>query len=128
MKLIWLGAAALFIAGCTSLTDTRPVPGFDATATSFTGWVRIAGGEFQLVSEQRQLRDPMMRPCVSGALPQNAQDAARDLNGSRVEFVGRAVAWADRDGSQTLNHRGSLIINECRSDYVIAAQTVRVLQ
>lgn len=128
MKLIFLGAGALLVAGCTTVTDTLAVSGLDRNATSFTGWVRVTGGEFQLVSEQRQLRELMMRPCISGALPQNAQDAARDLNGSRVEFTGRAVAWTDRDGPQTLNHLGSLITNECRSDYVIAAQTVRVLQ
>jgi hypothetical protein len=128
MKLILFGAGALLVAGCASLPDTRAVSGFDANATNFTGWVRVTGGEFQLVSEQRLLRDPMMRHFISGALPQNSQDAARDLNGSRVEMVGRAVAWADRDGAQTLNHRGSLITNQCRSDFVIAAQTVRVLQ
>lgn len=128
MKLILLGAAALLIAGCTTLPDTRSVSGFDAQATNFTGWVRVTGGEFQLVAEQRQLRDRMMRPCISGALPRNAQDAAGDLNGSRVEMIGRAVAWEDRDGRQTLSHLGSLITNGCRSDYVIAARTVRVLQ
>ena len=123
-----IAAAAALTAGCATLADTRAGPGFDPAATTFTGWVRVTGGEFQLAAEQRQLRDPMMRPCVSGAFPLRLQDTAADLNGSKVEITGRAVAWADRGERTSINHDGSLITNPCRSDYVIEATAVRVLR
>ncbi len=123
-----IAAAAALTAGCATAADTRAVPGFDPAATTFTGWVRVTGGEFQLFQDQRQLRDRFARPCVSGALPQNAQDAARDLSGSQVEFTGRAVAWASKGDRTSINHEGSLITNQCRADYVIEAMTVRVLR
>ena len=120
--------AAALMAGCATAADTRAVPGFDPAASTFTGWVRVTGGEFQLFADQRQLRDRFARPCVSGALPQNAQDAARDLSGTKVEFTGRAVAWASKGDRTSINHDGSLITNQCRSDYVIEATAVRVLR
>lgn len=123
-----IAAVAALTAGCATASDTRAVPGFDPAATTFTGWVRVSQGEFQLAAEQRQLRDRLMRPCVSGAFPRNIQDTAGDLNGAKVEITGRAVAWADRGDRTSINHDGSLITNQCRSDYVIEATAVRVLR
>ena len=54
--------------------------------------------------------------------------AARDLSGTKVEFTGRAVAWASKGDRTSINHEGSLITNQCRSDYVIEATAVRVLR
>jgi hypothetical protein len=127
MKLIPIAVLAALAAGCATASDTRAVPGFDASAATFTGWLRVSGGEFQLVQEQRQLRDPMMRPCVSGALPRGLQETAGDLNGAKVELTGRAVAWSSREGREVIVHEGSRISNQCRSDYVIEAATVKAV-
>lgn len=123
--------ATLLAAACASTPDVSASAtgaDFDAAATEFTGWVRVTGGEFQLYSQQRLLREPFARPCVSGALPRNAQQAAGDLNGTKVTFTGRAVPWAERDGVQTLRHEGSFISNTCRGDHVIVADSARVLR
>lgn len=126
MKLIsGLAITAALLAGCGSIPQTQATPGFDASATTFTGWLRVSRGEFQLASQQRQLRDPLMRPCVSGALPRNLQDTAGDLNGAQVEITGRAVPWSSRGDRQVISHEGSLIANECRSDQVILATSVK---
>ena len=126
MKLIFtLALAAALLAGCAGVPATQPTPGFDASATTFTGWVRVSQGEFQLAGQQRQLRDRLMRPCVSGALPRNLQDTAGDLQGAQVQITGQAVPWASRGERQVISHQGSVISNQCRSDYVILATSVR---
>ena len=53
MKTFAIITAAALIAGCATAADTRAVPGFDPAATTFTGWVRVTGGEFQLFQDQR---------------------------------------------------------------------------
>lgn len=128
MKTLILSLGALALAACSTTAMTPQAAAFDPAATTFTGWARVQGGEFQLYPEQRQLREGFSRPCISGALPRNAQDTARDLNGSQVEFTGRAVAWSQRGDRSTINHEGSLITNQCQGDYVIQAQSVRVLR
>ncbi|MGA0543906.1 hypothetical protein ACO2Q1_01390 [Brevundimonas sp. VNH65] len=126
MKLIsTLAVSAALLAGCGTIPETQATPGFDASATTFTGWVRVSQGEFQLASEQRELRNRLMRPCVSGALPRNLQDTAGDLQGAQVQITGRAVPWASRGERQVISHEGSVISNQCRSDYVILATSVR---
>ena len=126
MKILGLVAiAAVALAGCGTIPETQSTPGFDASATTFTGWVRVSQGEFQLAAQQRQLRDRLMRPCVSGALPRNLQDTAGDLQGAQVEITGQAVPWASRGERQVISHQGSLISNACRSDYVIVATSVK---
>jgi len=123
-----IAAVAALLGGCATAA-TAPNPYFDPSATEFTGWVRVSGGEFQLFREQRDLDNPPSPTnCVSGALPRDPQAAARDLNGAKVVFTGRAAAWADRDGVQTLMHEGARITNQCRADYVIKADSVRVLR
>lgn len=101
---------------------------FDPAATTFTGWVRVSRGEFQLYPEQRQLRLPFSRPCVSGALPRNAQEAAGDLSSLKVRFTGRAVRWDENRVSGAVRHEGARIVNECGGDFVILATDLTVLR
>jgi hypothetical protein len=120
-------AAATAVAGCATTSSPSNVAAVTADQTSFTGWVRVSRGEFQLFDEQRQLREPFSRPCVSGALPRNAQDAAGDLNGSQVTFTGRTAPWTLATNT-VLQHEGSRIVNECGGPLVILADDVRVLR
>lgn len=121
-------ATAAALSACAS-TTTLTNPNLDTNASEFTGWVRVANGEFQLYQAQRDLRmPPSALRCVSGALPFNQQNAAQDLGGSKVVFTGRAVPWSESDGVQTMLHEGARITNQCRGDYVIKAQSVRVLR
>lgn len=123
MRIIAAAALALALTACAS---TPSGPAFDPAATRFTGYVRFADGEFQLYEREIQVQRPFSRPCVSGVLPRNAQEAAQgDLSGQKVTFTGRAVAW---DGRTGLNHEGSIISNTCGGDHVILAQTVSVLR
>ncbi len=128
--LVALAVAALTLVACaTTATNTAPPPaGFDASASEFTGWVRVTGGEFQLFGEQRDLRTPGSRACVSGALPRNPQRASGDISGSQVRFTGRTLAWADRNQAQSHDWQGSNIVNGCRKDVVILADRVEVLR
>lgn len=122
-------AAGLTLAACATATNTAPPPaGLDLSGGSFTGWARVTGDEFQLFAEQRDLRQPGSRACVSGALPRNAQRAAGDISGSQVRFTGRTLAWADRNQAQSHDWQGSNIINGCRKDVVILADRVEVLR
>ncbi|MDP3404211.1 MAG: hypothetical protein Q8S03_05935 [Brevundimonas sp.] len=119
--------AANAVSGCATGPSSSNVAAVTAGQTSFTGWVRVSRGEFQLFDEQRQLREAFSRPCVSGALPRNAQDAAGDLNGSQVTLTGRTAPWSGAT-NQVLEHQGSRIVNECRGELVILADDVRVLR
>lgn len=121
-----LSLAAL--TGACAPTLAQPAAGFDPAATTFTGWVRVSNGEFQLYPQQRQLREPFSRPCVSGALPRDQQRVAADLSGSQVRFTGRAVRWAENQQNDQLNFEGSRISNDCRGEYVIQATDVTVLR
>jgi len=123
MKLATLTLATALIAGVASAQPAA----FDPGATTFTGWVRIAGGEFQLYQTQRQVQIPFARPCVSGALPRDLQRGAGDIDGAQVTFTGRAVAWTARGTSPVLRHEGSVIRNDCGGTHVIQADDVRVL-
>jgi hypothetical protein len=129
MRLIAILTGALALTACATGPNTAPPPaGFDASAGQFTGWVRVTGEEVQLVAEQRDLRNPGSRACVSGALPRNAQRASGDINGSQVRFTGRTLAWAARNQAQTHDWQGSNIINGCRKDVIILADRVEVLR
>lgn len=129
MRTVLILAAALALGACASGPNTAPPPaGFDASASQFTGWVRVTGEEFQLFSAQRDLRNPAARSCVSGALPRNLQRASGDISGSQVRFTGRTLAWADRGQAQTHDWQGSNITNGCRKDVVILADRVEVLR
>lgn len=129
MRLIAILTGALALTACATGTNTAPPPaGFDASAAEFTGWVRVTGEEFQLFAEQRDLRNPGSRACVSGALPRNPQRASGDISGSQVRFTGRTLAWADRNRAQSHDWQGSSIINDCRKDVIILADRVEVLR
>lgn len=126
--------AALMIAAVLAASTAAPAvlaqqnTAFDPAATTFTGWVRVSRGEFQIYPEQRQLNQPFSRPCVSAALPRNAQEAAGDLNGSQIRFTGRAVRWDENRVSGTVRHEGSRIVNECGGEYVVLATDITVLR
>ncbi|HEX8469592.1 MAG TPA: hypothetical protein VF633_00625 [Brevundimonas sp.] len=121
-------ATALIAAVTAGAASAQIKPPIDPSATTFAGWVRVSHGEFQLYETQRQISEPFSRPCISGALPRNLQRASGDISGQQVTFTGKAVAWAERGTRTTLNHQGSRIVNECGGDYVIAAESVRVLR
>jgi hypothetical protein len=122
-------AAALAAAGCASSAPTvAPPSGFNAAGPTFEGWVRVTGEEFQLHQEQRDLRNPAARACVSGALPRNAQRASGDISGSKVRFTGTTLAWSERNQPQSHDWQGSNIINGCRKDVVILADQVEVIR
>ena len=121
-------ATALIAAVTAGAASAQIKPPIDPAATTFTGWVRVSNGEFQLYETQRQIAEPFARPCISGALPRDLQRASGDISGQQVTFTGRAVAWAERGTRTTINHQGSRIVNECRSDHVIEAESVRVLR
>lgn len=129
MRTIAILTGALAVTACATGPNTAPPPtGFDASAAEFTGWVRVTGDEFQLFAEQRDLRTPGSRACVSGALPRNPQRAAGDLSGSQVRFTGRTLAWEARDQAQSHDWQGSTIVNDCRKDVIILADQVEVLR
>jgi hypothetical protein len=130
MRTVLILAGALALSACaTDGANTVPPPaGFDASASAFTGWVRVTGEEFQLFSAQRDLNNPASRTCVSGALPRNLQRASGDISGSQVRFTGRTLAWAGRGQAQTHDWQGSSITNGCRKDVVILADRVEVLR
>ncbi len=127
--LIALSLPALALAACTAGANVAPPPaGFDASATQFTGWVRVRGEEFQLYETEVQLNTGGATPCVSGALPRNLQRASGDMNGQRVRFYGRTRAWSERGNSQLLDLQGSQVSNLCRRDVVIQADRVEVIR
>lgn len=123
--------SAVLIAAALSagaVAAQAPVQTIDPAATTFTGWVKVTGREFQLYSRQQQLEVPFARPCVSGALPRDLQRSAQDLTGTQVTFTGRAVPWSSRGDAPVLMYEGSRISNDCGGDYVIQADSVRVLR
>ena len=130
MKTLAIIAGALALSACAATVgNTGPAPaGFDASASQFEGWVRVTGEEFQLFAEQRDLRNPGARACVSGALPRNLQRASGDISGSQVRFCGRTLAWSERNQAQSHDWQGSNIVYGCRKDVVILADRVEVVR
>ncbi len=125
--LILTALIAATVAGCATGQTPSNVAAVTPSQTTFTGWVRVSEGEFQLFPQERQLREPFSRPCVSGALPRSPQLTAGDLNGSQVTFTGRTAPWSG-NVNQVIQHEGSRITNVCRGELVILAQDVRVLR
>lgn len=130
LTLTLAAAGSLALGACAmGPANTAPPPaGFDISAGQFEGWVRVTGEEFQLFAEQRDLRTPGSRACVSGALPRNLQRASGDISGSQVRFFGRTLAWAERNQAESHDWQGSNIINGCRKDAVILADRVEVIR
>lgn len=128
MRTILILAGALALTGCASGPGIAPPPaGFDAAATEFSGWVRVRGEEFQLYASEERLRRGGATPCVSGALPRNAQRAARDLNGMNVRLFGRTRPWSEEAGP-LMDLQGSEVENLCRRSVVIEADRVEVIR
>ncbi len=123
-------AGALTLGACaTTGENVAPPPSwFDGSASQFEGWARVVNGEIKLYGEQRDLRQAGPQPCVSAALPRNQQRAAGDLNGLKIRLTGRTLAWSERNGAQTHDWQGSNIVNECRRDVVILADSVEALR
>jgi len=93
--------------------------------TSFTGWVRFANEEFQLYGDQDQVRRPFSRPCVSGAASRDVMRLARtDLNGAKVTITGTTRPWSGA-ASGRIEHRGSVIRNDCGGAFVILAEDIQ---
>lgn len=130
MRTLAIMAGALALSACGTMGgNTGPAPaGLDLSGGTFTGWVRVTGEEFQLFAEQRDLRTPGARACVSGALPRNAQRASGDISGSQVRFFGRTLAWSERNQAESHDWQGSNITNGCRKDVVILADRVEVVR
>lgn len=126
MKTISL-AAGLAIALGACATGPASAPTFDPAAGQWTGWVRFTE-EFELYAQERQVRRPFARPCVSGALTRDAQRAAQATfgPGQQVVVTGRAVAWTE--GQDRIDHGGTNVRNNCGGDWVILADGIAPLQ
>jgi len=128
MKIALAAAALLALTACASAP--RPADqAFDPAATRFVGYLRFEEGEFQLYEREAQVRAPFARPCVSGALPLNAQRSARsDLSGQKVTLTGRAMAWPANAPAGGIDYEGSQIRNTCGGAHVIQAVDVSVIR
>ena len=126
MKTAFAAFALLSLTACAADGPAAAPPAaFDASATEFTGWVRVVGEEFRLYANETDLRTPSQR-CVSGALPRDLQRASGDLSGQRVRFTGRTLAWSAHGEGPRYDWRGSKIENLCGRSFVILADGVTV--
>ena len=125
-----LSVSALTLGACATGPDNvAPPPSWvDASASEFTGWVRVRGEEFQLYETEPRLLAGGATPCISGALPRNLQRASGDISGQKVKFFGRTRAWSERGDSALIDLQGSDVANLCRRDVVIQADRVEVLR
>ena len=123
MMRVLIGLSALALTGCATGPAT---PQYSAGDTSFTGWVRFSGEEFQLYADQDQVLQPFSRPCVSGAASKpEMEQAVRDLGGQKVTVTGRTTAWSSGLPGNRISHEGSAIRNECGGEFVILADDIR---
>ena len=117
-------ACAAALSACASAGGTAP--GFAASDTSFTGWVKFTGEEFELYADQDQVLQPFSRPCVSGAASRDEmRQAVRDLGGQKVTITGRTTAWSRDLPGDRISHEGSAIRNDCGGAFVILADDIR---
>lgn len=97
----------------------------DPLATTFEGYVRFVGEEFQLIEDRNQAATGRPRPCVSGALPRDLQrQAAGDIGRQRVRITGTTRVWSSDLPGRRYTHQGSNIRNECGADHVILATDI----
>ncbi|NJC42162.1 hypothetical protein GGQ87_002457 [Brevundimonas alba] len=119
-------SASTLILTLTACASTPASGGFDPSGTSFTGWVRFTGEEFQLYADHDQVLQPFSRPCVSGAASRDEmRQAARDLGGQEVIITGRTAAWSASLPGARIEHEGSSIRNDCGGAFVILADDIR---
>ncbi|CAN5400000.1 hypothetical protein BH09PSE1_BH09PSE1_10560 [soil metagenome] len=119
--------AGALIAGAAS-AQTPTAVSSDPSATTFTGWVKVSGGEFQIYERQQQVDTAFSRPCVSGVMPYDLQRSIGDVSGSKVEFTGRAVPWTARCDAPVIRYEGSTISNLCGGEFVVQADSLKVLR
>lgn len=125
MKAILTLTAALALTACAAGPSSNTYV-HAAGDTSFTGWLRFTGEEFQLYGDEDQVLQPFARPCVSGAASRDEMRQARqDLNGAKVRITGRTVAWSDDAPGDRITHEGSNIRNECNGAFVILADDIQ---
>lgn len=117
-------AAALTLSACAA----APSPNIfvhNAGDTAFTGWVRFENEEFQLYGNENQVRQPFSRPCVSGAASRDVMRLARtDLNGAKVTITGTTRPWSAATSGR-IEHRGSVIRNDCGGAFVVLAEDIQ---
>ena len=118
-----IGLSALALTACAI---GPAMPQYSAADTSFTGWVRFSGEEFQLYADRDQVLQPFARPCVSGAASKpEMEQAVRDLGGQKVTITGRTAAWSTGLPGNRSSHEGSAIRNACGGEFVILADDIR---
>jgi hypothetical protein len=123
-KVLILGAGLLALGGCATSMDPTP-NAYSADQTTFEGWLRFSGEEFQLNADQDQVLQPLGRPCVSGTLPRDLlRQAQLDLGGEHVRITGRTQAWSDGLPGGRIDYRGSNIRNQCGAAFVILADRI----
>lgn len=118
-------AAALALTGCANGPSSNTYV-HAATDTSFTGWVKFSGEEFQLYGDEDQVLQPFARPCVSGAASRDEmRQAVIDLSGHKVTITGRTTTWSADLPGHRITHEGSNIRNDCGGAFVILADDIR---
>lgn len=96
-----------------------------AEPTTFEGYVRFVGEEFQFVENQNRYVSGISRPCISGALPRDLQrQAATDIGGQKVRITGTTMAWSNDLPGDRYTYEGSNIRNECEGELVILATDI----
>jgi hypothetical protein len=123
MKTPLLIAAAALILSAPAMAETPAQPTV-SEPTTFEGWIRVSGEEFQLITNENRFRTGMSRPCVSGALPRNIQRTVREYAGQKVRITGVTMAWSDDLPGDRYTWEGSNIRNECESEVVILATEI----
>ena len=121
MKML-LSALALSLAATAA---TAASAGPEPETTTFEGYVRFVGEEFQLIERQNQYVSGRQRPCVSGALPRDLQRrSAGDIAGQKVRITGTTMVWSGDLPGDRYTWQGSNIRNECGGSAVILATDI----
>jgi len=123
-RILIMAAGLLALGACATSMEATPAA-YSASDTTFEGWLRFSGEEFQLNADQDQVLQPLGRPCVSGTLPRDLQRQARaDLNNQRVRITGRTQAWSEDLPGNRIDYEGSNIRNQCGAAFVILADRI----
>ena len=116
--------AVLALAIAAPAVAEAPVQPAVSGITTFEGWIRVSGEEFQLIANENRYRSGRSRPCVSGALPRDLQRTVSDYVGQKVRITGVTMPWSDDLPGDRYTHEGSNIRNDCDSDVVILATDI----
>lgn len=123
MKTSLLIAAAAMILSAPAVAEAPAQPTL-SEPTTFEGWIRVSGEEFQLITNENRYRTGFSRPCVSGALPRNLQRTVGEYAGQKVRITGVTMEWSDDLPGDRYTWEGSNIRNECESEVVILATRI----